>query len=60
MMSDKKVGMSKREFTELTEKLIDQILPQVGGIVLDIGTVNDLCIEIRRRKAEWALEADDE
>jgi hypothetical protein len=50
--------MKKREFTERTEALINQILPQAGKLVLDIGNVNDLLIEIRKRKAEFDKDDD--
>lgn len=33
---------------ELGLKIVDQILPQMGGISVDVGAVNDFCIRARK------------
>lgn len=33
---------------ELGLKIVDQILPQLGGISVDVGAVNDFCIRARK------------
>jgi len=38
--------------TGLADQIMEQVLPQAGGIVLDIGVANDLCIKIREVKNE--------
>lgn len=44
--------MTRREYDLAVERLIDQILPQAGRIVLDIGNLNDLSMENTRRLKE--------
>jgi hypothetical protein len=34
------------------DKMIEQVLPQAGGIVLDIGVANELCMGITQVKRE--------
>lgn len=34
------------------DKMIEQVLPQAGGIVLDIGVANELCLGISQVKRE--------
>lgn len=34
------------------DKMIEQVLPQAGGIVLDIGVANELCLGIAQVKRE--------
>lgn len=48
--------MQDKEYAELVNKFIEQVLPQAGKLVLDIGLVNDLCIETRKRMTETSSE----
>ena len=37
---------------KLADQLVEQVLPQVGGIVLDIGRLNDFCMAMAKFKME--------
>lgn len=44
-----KYETEKRDATiELGLKIVDQILPQMGGISVDVGAVNDFCMRARK------------
>ena len=45
--------MNYAEFAEEVGKLMDQVLPQAGRLVLDIGRVNHICLQVTAKSREW-------
>lgn len=44
--------MTDKEYAENVRKLLDEVLPQVGGLAIDIGLINELGIETNKRLKE--------
>lgn len=42
--------MSDKDFYEGIDKLLEQVIRQCGGIVLDIGLLNEVAMELHRRQ----------
>jgi hypothetical protein len=43
-----------QQLIQFSDRLLDQVLPQAGGIVLDIGDANDLAILLTHLKEKYS------